>query len=100
MQLGRKKEIEEALPRPRLLLEAVILSGGYVEGLKEVAVKLDDHDYKTTHAELKALMKAIEATPGLRAPPQELAVERLDEWREWSLIDDDEQASKKRQVFV
>ena len=67
-QLERGKEIEEALPRPRLLLEAAILSDGCVEGLKEVAVKLDDHDYKTTHAELKALMKAIEATSAMRAP--------------------------------
>ena len=52
-QLGRGKDIEEALPRPRLLLEAVILSGGCVEGLKKVGVKLDDHDYKTTNAKLK-----------------------------------------------
>jgi len=44
VQLGRGKEIEEALTRPRLLLEAAILSGGCVEGLKDVAVNLDDHD--------------------------------------------------------
>jgi hypothetical protein len=99
-QLGRGKEIEEALPRPRLLLEAVILSDGCVEGLKEVAVKLDDHDYKTTHAELKALMKSIETTSAMQAPPQELAVERLDEWREWSLINDDEQAYTRRRGLV
>ena len=79
----RGKEIEEALPRPRMLLEAVILSGGCVEGLKKVAVKLDDHDYKTTHAKLKTLS-------GFRGARGEGAVERLDEWREWSLLDDDE----------
>jgi hypothetical protein len=65
VQLGRGKEIEEAVPRPRLLLEAAILSGGCVEGLKEVAVKLDDHDYKTTHAELKTLIKRWRKNVGL-----------------------------------
>ena len=100
VQLGRGKEIEEALPRPRLLLEAAILSGGCVEGLKEMAVKLDDHDYKTTHAELKTLITRWRKTWGLRECPQKLAVERLDEWREWSLIDDDEQASKKKEAFT
>jgi hypothetical protein len=75
-QLGRGKYIEEALPRPRLLLEAVILSGGCVEGLKKVAVKLDDHDYKTTHAKLKTIMKPGEGMSGFRGAksPQEGAV--------------------------
>ena len=99
VQFGRGKEIEEALPRPRMLLEAVILSSGCVEGLKKVAVKLDDHDYKTTHAKLKPVVKSIEAMSALRGPtsPQEGTVERLDEWREWSLLDDDETTSKKNE---
>ena len=83
MQYGRGKEIEEPLPRPRMLLEAVTLFGGCVEGLKKVAVKFNDHDNKTTHAKLKTLL-------GFRGARGEGTVERLDEWREWSLLDDDE----------
>jgi len=114
-QFGRGKEIKEALPRPRLLLEAVLLSGGCVEGLKEVGVELDDHDYKTTHAELKARMQAIEAKyeRGVRTGchiiravvkgqlrPLALAVERLDEWREWSVLDDPDEADQMRRLVM
>ena len=100
MQLGRGKEIEEALPRPRLLLEAVALSSGCVEGLKQVAVRLDDHDYKTTHANLQALMKRVWSNKTrLNVPPQQVAMERLDAWREWSLTIDGEGACKKRRGF-
>ena len=97
MQLGRGKEIEEALPRPRLLVEAIVLSGGCVEGLKQVAVKLDDHDYKTTVAHFQTLMTSLTSPKNcLRVCTQKLAMERLDDWREWSLTEKDERACKKR----
>ena len=108
---GRGIEIQGAFPRPRLLLEAVILSDGCVEGLKIAGLQIDDHDYETTLAELMALRQSIEARaaagraaagslprgsdwkladfePLFRANVKkplrdlELAVERLDKWRQ------------------
>ena len=89
---GRGQEVKDALPRPRLLLEAVMLSDGCVQGLQEVGVKVDGHDYNTTHAELIARMKAVEAKyerftkRGCSIPLLrwlERALMRLDKWREW-----------------
>lgn len=54
VQYRRGKKVKEGVPRPRMLLEAFILCGGCVEGLKKVAVR-KWHDYKTTHANVKTL---------------------------------------------
>ena len=84
LQCGREGEILEALPRLRLLLEAVLLSDGCVQGLKRIGAKLDDHDYEITRAEIKARMEA--ASPNsdhdLDAGTLMVALDRLDEWRE------------------
>ena len=97
---GRGNEIQEAFPRPRLLLEAVLLSDGCFEGLLETRLFINDYDYKTTHAELTARMNSIEAKfereikkgdhvicaiVKRRLRPLEIAVMRLDEWREASI---------------
>ena len=88
LKCEREKEIVEALPRPRLLLEAVLLSDGCVQGLKRIGVRLDDHDYKTTRAEVRARMKAIERNceHDLDMGTLEVALDRLDEWRESPLV--------------
>lgn len=94
---GRGSEIQEAFPRPRLLLEAVFLSDGCVEGLKAAGLQIDEFDYNTTLAELTARRKDVEAryeyalkNGGVWARGHvatahrwlDLAVERLDGWRQ------------------